>query len=142
MNVILTPMYNTGVTPVPLELPLRPAEAAELAHLIFDQAERKSLTGEVRNRLAARARVLRLSTITPYFGSLGRDPVHPSAYYLAVDGEHGVPHLLYIALANAPAYQHPRFVWVLDRLPLASTNKIDRAALRRMAVGRIRRTAP
>jgi long-chain acyl-CoA synthetase len=37
------------------------------------------------------------------------------------------------ALANAPAYQHPRFVWVLDRLPVASTNKIDRAALRRMA---------
>ena len=33
------------------------------------------------------------------------------------------------ALANAPAYQHPRFVWFLDRLPLASTNKIDRAAL-------------
>jgi acyl-CoA synthetase (AMP-forming)/AMP-acid ligase II len=37
------------------------------------------------------------------------------------------------ALANAPAYAHPRFVWVVDRLPLASTNKIDRAALRRMA---------
>jgi long-chain acyl-CoA synthetase len=37
------------------------------------------------------------------------------------------------ALANAPAYAHPRFVWVLDRLPLASTNKIDRAELRRMA---------
>jgi long-chain acyl-CoA synthetase len=46
------------------------------------------------------------------------------------------------ALANAPAYQHPRFVWVVDRLPLASTNKIDRAELRRMAVGRIRRAAP
>jgi len=46
------------------------------------------------------------------------------------------------ALANAPAYQHPRFVWVVDRLPLASTNKIDRAELRRMAVGRIRREAP
>jgi long-chain acyl-CoA synthetase len=37
------------------------------------------------------------------------------------------------ALANAPAYQHPRFVWVVERLPLASTNKIDRTALRRMA---------
>ena len=90
------------MTPVPLELPLRPAEAAEVAHLIFDQAERKPLTDELRNRLAGRAAVLRLSTISPYFGSLGRDPVHPSAYYLAVDGEQGVPHLLYIALANAP----------------------------------------
>jgi hypothetical protein len=90
------------VTPVPLELPLRPAEAAELANLIFDQAERKALTDEVRNRLAARAAVLRFSTLTPYFGSLGRDPVHPSAYYLAVDGEQGTPQLLHIALANAP----------------------------------------
>ena len=37
------------------------------------------------------------------------------------------------ALANAPAYQHPRFVWFVDKLPLASTNKIDRDALRRLA---------
>jgi long-chain acyl-CoA synthetase len=43
------------------------------------------------------------------------------------------------ALANAPAYQHPRFVWVVDRLPLSSTNKIDRGALRRMAEDRVRR---
>jgi long-chain acyl-CoA synthetase len=41
------------------------------------------------------------------------------------------------ALANAPAYQHPRFVWVIDRLPLASTNKIDRGALRRLAQERV-----
>jgi long-chain acyl-CoA synthetase len=37
------------------------------------------------------------------------------------------------ALANAPAYAHPRFVWFVDELPLASTNKLDRAALRRLA---------
>ncbi len=37
------------------------------------------------------------------------------------------------ALANAPAYQHPRFVWFVDELPLASTNKVDRAALIKMA---------
>ncbi len=37
------------------------------------------------------------------------------------------------ALANAPAYQHPRFVWFVDELPLASTNKLDRAALHAMA---------
>jgi long-chain acyl-CoA synthetase len=43
------------------------------------------------------------------------------------------------ALANAPAYAHPRFVWVIDRLPLASTNKIDRAALKEMAGENIRR---
>jgi long-chain acyl-CoA synthetase len=37
------------------------------------------------------------------------------------------------ALANAPAYQHPRFVWFVDELPLASTNKVDRGQLRRTA---------
>jgi len=41
------------------------------------------------------------------------------------------------ALANAPAYQHPRFVWFVDDLPLASTNKLDRAALRQMAEQRM-----
>jgi acyl-CoA synthetase (AMP-forming)/AMP-acid ligase II len=41
------------------------------------------------------------------------------------------------ALANAPAYQHPRFVWFLDKLPLSSTNKIDRTALKREAAARV-----
>jgi acyl-CoA synthetase (AMP-forming)/AMP-acid ligase II len=41
------------------------------------------------------------------------------------------------ALAHAPAYQHPRFVWFVDELPLASTNKLDRAALKRMAQERM-----
>ena len=73
------------MTPVPLELPLRPSDAAELANLIFDHAEGKPLTEETRNRLAGRASAIRLETIKPWFGSLERDPVHPSAYYLAVD---------------------------------------------------------
>jgi acyl-CoA synthetase (AMP-forming)/AMP-acid ligase II len=34
------------------------------------------------------------------------------------------------ALANAPAYQHPRRAFFLDRMPLAGTNKIDRMLLR------------
>ena len=42
------------------------------------------------------------------------------------------------ALANAPAYQHPRFVWFVDELPLASTNKVDRGQLRRTAEERVR----
>jgi acyl-CoA synthetase (AMP-forming)/AMP-acid ligase II len=41
------------------------------------------------------------------------------------------------ALANAPAYQHPRFVWFVEDLPLASTNKVDRAQLMRMARERL-----
>jgi len=41
------------------------------------------------------------------------------------------------ALEHAPAYQHPRHVWFVDELPLASTNKLDRAALARMARERV-----
>jgi len=43
------------------------------------------------------------------------------------------------ALENAPAYAHPRSVWFVDDLPLASTNKVDRAALRAMAEERVER---
>jgi acyl-CoA synthetase (AMP-forming)/AMP-acid ligase II len=32
-------------------------------------------------------------------------------------------------LEHAPAYQHPRRVWFVDALPLATTHKIDRPAL-------------
>ena len=45
------------------------------------------------------------------------------------------------ALANAPAYEHPRFVWFLERLPLSTTNKIDRAALKREAAARVKAAA-
>jgi long-chain acyl-CoA synthetase len=41
------------------------------------------------------------------------------------------------ALANAPAYQHPRFVWFVGELPLASTNKVDRNALHALAEERV-----
>ena len=34
------------------------------------------------------------------------------------------------ALANGPAYQHPRRVFFLPRLPLSGTNKIDKERLR------------
>jgi long-chain acyl-CoA synthetase len=37
------------------------------------------------------------------------------------------------ALANAPAYAHPRRVFFMDELPLAGTNKIDRKRLKELA---------
>jgi long-chain acyl-CoA synthetase len=37
------------------------------------------------------------------------------------------------ALEMAPAYMHPRRIWFLDALPLAGTNKIDKAVLKRWA---------
>ncbi|GBU17405.1 MULTISPECIES: class I adenylate-forming enzyme family protein [Methylobacterium] len=42
------------------------------------------------------------------------------------------------ALANAPAYQHPRRVWFLEALPLATTGKIDRNGLRARAEEAVR----
>jgi acyl-CoA synthetase (AMP-forming)/AMP-acid ligase II len=40
-------------------------------------------------------------------------------------------------LEHAPAYQHPRRVWFVDALPLATTNKIDRPALLQEATRRL-----
>ena len=45
--------------------------------------------------------MLKFQTLTPFFGSLERDPVHHSVYYLAVDSE-TEPLLLHMALAAAP----------------------------------------
>ena len=45
------------------------------------------------------------------------------------------------ALANGPAYQHPRWIWFVDALPLATTNKIDRNELMKMAAERVRSAA-
>jgi len=90
------------MTPVPFDLPLRPPEAAELANLIFELAEGKTLTDDIRNRIAARAAALKLQSVTAWFGSLARDPVHRSTYYLAADGREGSPQLLHMAPAGAP----------------------------------------
>jgi acyl-CoA synthetase (AMP-forming)/AMP-acid ligase II len=40
-------------------------------------------------------------------------------------------------LDNAPAYQHPRRVWFIDKMPLTGTNKIDKKTLAEMAKGTI-----
>jgi acyl-CoA synthetase (AMP-forming)/AMP-acid ligase II len=41
------------------------------------------------------------------------------------------------ALANAPAYQHPRRVFFVDEMPLAGTNKIDKRVLAHMLAKQI-----
>ena len=73
-----------------------------MANLVFELAERRPLTDEVRNRIAARIATLRLESLTPLMGSLARDPVHHSTYYLVVDVAGGQPQLLHMALASAP----------------------------------------
>lgn len=84
---------------------MKAAEAAAAAELVIDHV-RGRLTADVRARLQARAAGLRLESMVPYWGSLAHDPVHSSAYYLAVDARaHGKtePLLLRFALSSAPA---------------------------------------
>ena len=66
----------------------------------------------------------------------------PVAFIIAKAGERpDAEDIKRFALANAPAYQHPRFVWFVDELPLASTNKVDRAALHREAEERLAKSS-
>ncbi len=85
-----------------MDLPVRASETAAIAELIFANAEGKPLNDDVRNRLAGRAGKLQLETVRPYFGSLARDPSHPSTYYLACDGRESQALLLHITTASAP----------------------------------------
>ena len=92
---------------VPLELPLRASEAASLADLILQFGDGKPLATELRNRLQARLPSLGLQSILPFLGSLAKDPIHASTYYLAVDGTSAAgikkPFLLHMALSSSPA---------------------------------------
>ena len=64
------------------------------------------MTDDVRRRLAGRLRNIETPSVRVYPLSLEQDPIHPSSYYLAVDGlNHGLvtPLLLRLGLASSPA---------------------------------------
>jgi len=64
----------------------------------------------------------------------------PVAFVVLRDGVHlSEDEVKQYALKHAPAYQHPRFVWFLEKLPLSSTNKLDRASLKQDAARRLSR---
>jgi hypothetical protein len=124
------------MTPVPFDLPVNPSEAAALASLIFEHAEGKALTDDVRTRLAGRAETMRFDSLAAWFGSLETDPARPSTYYIAVDGQNSEPLLLHIALASAPAsafYPKPVLIGrmhttrgreiVINAVPFAPTDR-------------------
>jgi hypothetical protein len=92
------------MTPVPFELPLRASEAAAVADLLFQQIEGRPLTPDQRGRLAGRLSSLSTPSIAIHSLSLSADPIHPSTYYLAVDGlSQGItPLLLRIGVSSAP----------------------------------------
>jgi hypothetical protein len=91
---------------VPLELPLKPSEAAALADLIFKHVDGRAPTDDLRGRLAGRLLSLGLSSIRAFAGSLAKDPIHHQAYFIAVDAVSSgeiKPLLLHMALASSPA---------------------------------------
>lgn len=90
------------MTPVPFDLPVRTGEAGALARILYEHGNRP-LTDDLRSRLAVRATALKLETIRPYFGSLERDPIHPEAFYLAVDGIDAQPLLMRFAPSSTPS---------------------------------------
>ena len=94
-----------SVTPSLFDLPLRLGDAALLAPILFEQLGSRPVpvTSEQRVRIASRAGALRFSALRPHYGSLERDPVHPSACYLCVDAIEGEPLLLRVAPAKTPS---------------------------------------
>ncbi len=84
-------------------MPVRTSESGALARLLFEYAGTRNLTEDLRNRLGVRASALKLETIKPYFGSLERDPIHPEAFYLAVDGIQSQPLLMRFAPSSTPS---------------------------------------
>jgi len=58
----------------------------------------------------------------------------PYAFVVLREGMHASEdELKQFALANGPAYQHPRRVCFVDALPLAGPNKVDRKGLKQKA---------
>ena len=89
--------------------------------------------GDVESTLERHPDVLQAAVVPVDHELKGQVPV---AFVVARAGarltEHAVKEW---ALAHGPAYQHPRRVVLVPELPLAGTNKIDRAALKARAGG-------
>lgn len=87
--------------------------------------------GEVETMLETHPDVLQASVVPVDDDIKGSKPV---AFVVRRPGSMvDEPAIKAYALEHAPAYQHPRRVWFLDQMLLASTNKIDRVALRARA---------
>jgi hypothetical protein len=88
------------------KLHLATDELAAIAGLIFQHVEGRVLDDDLRTRLTQEINALRLSNLRPHVGSLEKDPLYPSNYYLTVDSVAGrltTPLLLHLAPASAAA---------------------------------------
>jgi len=87
--------------------------------------------GEVERMLESHPDVMQ-TCVVPIDDSLkGKKPV--AFVRLAPGATIDANGLKAFALERGAAYQHPRSIWFLDEFPLASTNKVDRAALAQRA---------
>ena len=122
----------------------RDGKYAEKAHRVLEQlkADERTRLTEVQDKLSRRgamyeAEVEKMLEKHPGIHQAAVIPVpdelkgfKPIAFVVraagaAVDEEQ----IKSYALANAPAYQHPRRVFFVDEMPLAGTNKIDKRVL-------------
>jgi long-chain acyl-CoA synthetase len=103
---------------------------------MFNSGGENIYPGEVERMLERHADVSQAAVVPVDDEIKGQKP---AAFIVPKAGCHpSEDEIKQFALANAPAYQHPRFVWFVRKLPLASTNKIDHAALRTLAELRVR----
>ena len=86
---------------VPLELPLRADLAGSLADVIFEQFEGRRLTNEARSRFAGRVSAASIKGLTIFPGSLQKDPIHPSTYYIVVAPNEDSSRTLLLRVASA-----------------------------------------
>jgi long-chain acyl-CoA synthetase len=92
--------------------------------------------GDVERMLERHSDVSQAAVVPINDGIKGQKPV---AFIVPKSNRHLSEYdIKQFALVNGPAYQHPRFVWFIDKLPLASTNKIDRGVLRSLAEQRVK----
>jgi hypothetical protein len=93
------------VTPSLFDLPVGLADAAPLAEILLDVcgAHPKPITDDQRGRVASRLAPVTFSRMRPHVVSLERDPVHPAACYVCVDGVDNQPLLLRVAPASTPS---------------------------------------
>jgi hypothetical protein len=93
------------VIPTLFDLPLRLGDTVALAEILLDvpRAVAKPVSEEQRGRIASRAGSIGFQCLRPWFGSIERDPVHPAAHYICVDGVDDRPLMLRIAPSTTPS---------------------------------------
>jgi long-chain acyl-CoA synthetase len=105
---------------------------------MFNSGGENIYPGEIERMLERHTDVSQAAVVPIDDEIKGQKPV---AFIIPKTGRHpSEDGIKQFALTNAPAYQHPRFVWFVDKFPLSSTNKIDRSVLCRLAAQRVRNT--